>query len=342
MAAHRVPVSDSAIRDALKKAGSQRGAERLLRGEGKVVSARTIKRVIERDAAGESDFVIDSLPSDLPSFDELLAERVKKYDAKAAHYEATRTFNVYCKIKGPIGIGFFGDWHVDDDGTDLDLLVKHAELFDGRNKGLYGAFIGDARNNWQGRLARLWADQSTSAAESRVLLTGIVKMVNWLLFLKGNHDVWSGHDDLLDWLLQGHAVVTRPWRAIFHLKFPNGRVVRIYASHDFKGRSMWNNAYGPARKAQLHGDADIYICGHLHTSGYQHGYRPNGDMWHAVRIDSYKRIDDYVEELDIEPTNGYACPVALVDPDADKSENFIRWEWDPFEAAARLAWMRTR
>ena len=65
-------------------------------------------------------------------------------------------------------------------------------------------------------------------------------------------------------------------------------------------------------------------------------------MWHAVQIASYKKIDDYVEELNLERKDLYNAPVALIDPNASSPINFIRFEFDPHEAAERLRWMRSR
>jgi hypothetical protein len=65
-------------------------------------------------------------------------------------------------------------------------------------------------------------------------------------------------------------------------------------------------------------------------------------MWHALRIASYKRLDRYAEDLNLVDKSLYVCPVALIDPQATDPVNFIRWEFDPFEGAERLKWMRAR
>jgi hypothetical protein len=71
--------------------------------------------------------------------------------------------------------------------------------------------------------------------------------------------------------------------------------------------------------------------------------RPNsGKIWHAIQVASYKKIDRYAEELHLDQKDMYNCPVVLIDPYATSELNFIRWEFDPHEAAERLKWMRTR
>ena len=107
---------------------------------------------------------------------------------------------------------------------------------------------------------------------------------------------------------------------------------------------MWSEVYGASKKAQLDGEHhDLYVAGHTHVSGYAHGMRPSSErMWHALQVASYKKIDRYAEERNLDPKDLYNCPVALIDPYASSEINFIRFEWDPREGADRLAWMRKR
>src|SRR5690606_35290865 len=109
-------------------------------------------------------------------------------------------------------------------------------------------------------------------------------------------------------------------------------------------KSMWSEVFGAAKTAQLDGEQhDIYVGGHIHTSGYAHGMRPSsGRMWHAIQVASYKKIDRYAEALNLDPKDLYNCPVALIDPHATSEVNFVRFQFDPKEGAERLKWMRKR
>lgn len=332
------------IHAAVKEAGSNRGAARLLNSRGIKISADTIDKRMrgEHPKTAKYSFTIENPAPPKIDVSLLLEERIHKFKLKKENYNANRVVRVKVNIDGPIGLGWFGDPHIDDDGTDIGKLFDHARLFDGRNEGLFGCCIGDLRNNWVGKLARLWADQSTSADEAQALSAEFLRMVEWLIFIRGNHDAWSGHDDILDWLLAGQAVVDQPTRSQVTLVFPNGREVEIYAAHDFAGKSMWNSAYGAAKKAQLHQQARIYICGHLHDAAYQHGFYADGRMWHALRMASYKKVDRYVEELGLEPSPGYECPVAIINPHAREEVDLIKWEWTPEAGADRLKWLRNK
>jgi hypothetical protein len=65
-----------------------------------------------------------------------------------------------------------------------------------------------------------------------------------------------------------------------------------------------------------------------------------GKTFHAVQVGTYKEIDTYADELNAEDLNLYKSPVALIDPYTSDELNFIRFEFDPEEAAERLKWMR--
>lgn len=656
-------ISTQQLQEAYARTGNYTAAAMDLQKQGLTIDRRTISRRLAKAQQPVvelgSQFVLESPTSHEPDVHALIQERLRKFEHLRSQQEASKIIRIRVKDDLPIGIGWFGDPHVDDDGTDLDLLFRHAELFDGRTPGLVAACVGDVWNNWVGRLTRLWAEQSTSAAEARALVTEFMRLVDWLIFIKGNHDCltpdmecltrrgwktydqlgpsdlvlslnpqtkvaewvpiqqkitrphkgemltlkgrgydismtpnhrvmrqdrhgeyiftqadqlpewnltlpaagsaqstyaisddeirlaawcmsdahylratdaitfyqsgdasrivdilerlgltprvvarnrvpsaicgravkthqtayevhinaeqgrrvralvadhekmpdwvldlddrqfelfadeliycdgheyedkkqrtaalhkavsvleqwqvaflshgwranlsvntrghgvlnlikkdhvnlnknqslsrenydglvwcltvkhgnfmvrrngqahftgncWSGSNDILDWLLTQNVVASKPTRAQVQLVFPNGKTVEIYASHDFKGRSQWSPSFGPAKKAQLHRGARIYVCGHLHDAAYQHGFHPDGRMWHAVRMASYKKYDEYIEQLDIEACPGYECPVSIIDPQATSEVNLVRWEWCPFEAAERIKWMRKR
>lgn len=658
--------NESLVRQAIKDRGGFKPATRWLREQGYEIGETSVRVMGRSLTRQEPEFELDLPGGRMASevdIDALIARRIEEYGRKQTVYDRERIIPINVNIDGPLGIGFVGDPHVDDDGTDLAQVFEHARIFDGRNPGLFAGNIGDITNNWTGRLARLWADQSTSAAEARALATEYLQMVRWLFFIKGNHDCvsadtelltkrgwinqgdiqandlvlgvntetglsewqsidfvvrkektkilklsnkrvdlacsdrhrvlhsmrsskgkfkysypgeipsefsipvaakssaqgvhfsddeirlaawvltdgsidpkygysfiyqskpanvarihdllkglgvpytsktrdrdikeicgvalksclssvefrlgaqarpyiqtlnltkgklpdwawelndaqfrvffnevvradgalygdnrtggiiykdrgfldhlqalcvangvsanvttdtrghprlnfcekqfsdfaadtakfveeayegvvwclkvkhgnfmvrrngkahftgncWGGGSDILNYILGQNAPAKKDSRIKLAIKLPNGKNVKVFASHSFAGRSMWSEVYGGAKKAQLDGAHHIYASGHIHTSGYTHGWNDAQQMmWHAVQIASYKKIDDYVEELNLERKDLYNCPVALIDPYAREEINFIRFEFDPNEAAERLKWMRGR
>ena len=336
---------ETLIRQTVETAGGYRPAARILSNLGYDISERSIRRVFAQLAADINELEIDIPGGIIPHIDaqELIKRRIQQFNEKKKAHDREKLIPVRVKLDGPIGLGLMGDPHVDDDGTDLEQLFSHVDLFDGRNEGLYAGCIGDAANNWVGGLARLWAEQSTSAEEARVIVSEFLTRINWLFYIHGNHDMWNGGNNLLNQILQYNSLIRKDTRVRLQLRFPNGKDLRVYAVHGFPGKSMWSEVYGAAKKAQLDGTHHIYAAGHIHTSGYAHGWHEGNElMWHAIQIASYKKIDRYAEELNLDPKDLYNCPVALIDPNADSQINFIRWEFDPFEGAERLKWMRKR
>jgi hypothetical protein len=651
------------IRDVLSTTGSLRAAERFFRSNGIDVSARTLARRLQ----DETDYTVDEVPERF-NVDTLIQQRIEKFRQFQASYEASKTRTVRLRSNDPIGLGFLGDPHLDNEGTNLEKLLRHAELFNGKQPGLYVGLLGDVTDNWVGRLQAIYAESSINSAETIALTEWFLKKVNWLFAIHGNHDChvyatecltkrgWLFYDDLRDddevfgfnpdtgcgewqpiltkfsrenaeplvhienqhvaatvtpnhrvlrsphknssrweyilaknvqvtryhtiktsavtdrpdapiyddelrlagWLLtdagrnpagawtiyqskpetvdeirdllirlnieftETHrtrdirlicgrelknpslpayefyikalgsdysdslipdrtvlpdwvhtlsarqfdilldtivaadgcwdgaypehkyaavvhkakpfldslqaAAVTFGWRTLLSvardhdwrlnltrketstittsdsvsevpaeprvwclsvpltnfmvrlngkahftgncwnkqvplldyllgtqtditakheqrvkLVFPNGREVLIHARHKFPGTSQWTKQFGQIKAAMLGGDADIYVGGDKHVSGYSNGWHDaQKRMWHAIQVASYKEIDEYPVELGLQSADLYQCPVAVIDPRTPNPLNFIRWEFDPEEGAKRLAWVRSR
>ena len=325
----------SFLRDAVLQEGGIRAAGRLLN-----MPESTIRTILKRASA--DDYSVSEVPK-IVDIEDLIEERKRKFAKLKEATNAARTRTIRLKTNKPIGIGFVGDAHIDDDGTDIAQALQHAELFSGQHPGLYGAFLGDVWNNWTGRLTRLWSEQSTNNREAQALVEHYFNMVQWLFVLLGNHDVWNGKTDILEYMLSQNTSIVSPHEQHVKLIFPNGREVTIHARHTFPGSSQWIKQFGQIKTAALSGMADIYVGGDKHVSGYTNGWHDGQKrMFHAVQVCSYKAIDDYPVELGLTPADFFVCPVALIDPRATNPLNFIRWEFDPNEGAERLAWLRSR
>lgn len=288
-------------------------------------------------------FEVSELPDEGPDIDELLARRRKDFARKHKAAEARKLIPIRIKCDGPIGIAHFGDPHVDDDGTDIALLEEHIGIVN-RTEGLFAANVGDYRNNWIGRLARLWAQQSTSAKDSLALAKWLLKSTDWLYLVGGNHDAWSGDDDPIAWIAEQVKALHEPHAARIELAFPNGRKIRINARHDFKGHSMYNTAHGPAKAAQTGWRDHMLTCGHTHVSGYQPVKDPSsGLISHAIRVASYKLHDRYAVEKGLPDQNIFVCPVTIIDPTkADNDPRCITFLMTPDMGADVLNVLRKR
>jgi hypothetical protein len=283
------------------------------------------------------------LPDEGASIDELLERRKAEYARKARADEARKLIPVKVKLHGPIGIVHMGDPHVDDPGTDIAAMERHIRVVND-TEGMVAANVGDLQNNWVGRLARLYGEQSTSAADAWRLTEWLVGSTDWLYLIGGNHDCWSGAGDPLKWIASHHGQAFEPWGARLNLLFPNGKQVRINARHDFAGHSMWNTAHGPMKAVQAGWRDHILTCGHKHTSGYGLLKDPsNGLISHAIRVAGYKVLDRYAKELGLPNQNITPASVTIIDPQFDDDDpRLITVLHDVEEAADYLTFKRGR
>jgi hypothetical protein len=129
------------------------------------------------------------------------------------------------------------------------------------------------------------------------------------------------------------------WEARFSLAFPNGWAPRIFASHNFKGTSIWNPTHGLIREGKTGDEADLYICGHLHESAEQ-GFEnvSRGRYQRFVRVRGYKFMDKYALHGGFkEQSIGSSC-VVIFDPVNRSTMAYM----DIAEGAEFLTWKRNR
>ncbi len=324
--------NDDELKAALAGANGNQALAAKRLGMSKARMTRRLQRITE--------FEIDHPPTADRTIDEILAARKAEYARKEASEKAAKLIPVRVKIPGPIGILHFGDPHLDDPGCDIGLLERHVQLVRD-TEGLWGGAIGDATNNWVGRLAHLYSQQATTERESLQLIEWFIGSIRWLYMAAGNHDLWSGENSVLKWLLRQSNMLTE-WEGIrLALKFPNGRQVIINARHDFKGHSQWNPAHGPAKAAQMGWRDNILICGHKHITGYAPLKDPNtGTISHAIRLGTYKTYDRYAKREGFPDGNfGPAC-LTIIDPDATDERDLIQVFWAIERGVDYLRWLR--
>lgn len=289
-------------------------------------------------------FEIEKPPSAGLSTDELVEQRKLRYQRKQEHEDARALIPVKINMDGPIGIVHFGDPHVDDDGTDI-FALEHDTGVVAKTPGLFAGNVGDTTNNWVGRLARLYGEQSTTAEEAWQLAEWFMGRCadKWLYVIGGNHDAWSGAGDPLNWITRQRPGLYQSSEIRLNLTFPNGREVRINAHHDFSGHSMWNAAHGSMKAAQMGFRDHLLINGHKHTSGYGIVKDPaTGILSHCMQVASYKIYDRYAREKGFRDQHIAPCVTTIINPYAKKETGLISAFWDVDEAAEYLTHLRRK
>ena len=310
-----------------------------MKAKGYTIPASTYQpgRPIEAKPA----FEFTPLPDDDIPIEQLIEHRKRQFQHKQAHEEAAKLIPVKIKIPGPVGILHFGDPHVDDDGTDLEALERHTQLVND-TEGLFAVNVGDTTNNWCGRLARLYADQSTSAAQAWKLAEWFINRCRWLYIIAGNHDLWSGTGDPLRWIAKQQGALYKASEARIALQFPNGASIRINARHDHSGSSIWNPAHGPMKAAMLGTRDHIYVAGHKHESAYSVLKDPiNGIAMHAIKVASYKVYDRYAKDKGFRDNALSPCVLTTINPALPEHHpDLVKVWWEPEEGAEYLRYLR--
>lgn len=288
-------------------------------------------------------FSVEERDPDSVPITELIDFRKKQFKLKKQAKDKSKLINIKINIDGPIGIAHFGDPHIDDDGTDISKIIHYSDIIN-KTEGMFAGNLGDIQNNWIGRLAHLYGQQSSSAKESWRLTEYFVNKLNWLYLIAGNHDVWSGEGNPLDFIMRDQQGLYQKWGARMNLNFPNGREVRINTRHYFKGSSIWNTAHAVSRAVQTGWRDHILTCGHIHTSGYQVLKDPaSGLVSHALQVASFKVIDKFADKMGLDNKNIFNCPVTIIDPQYDDDDNrLITTIFDPEEGSEYLTWKRNK
>lgn len=132
------------------------------------------------------------------------------------------------------------------------------------------------------------------------------------------------------------------WGAKVTLVSPCGHELRLWAAHNFKGQSLWNNMHGLERAAQMGDWAHIYAAGHHHDFGVRVGENPERRfVYNLIRARGYKMIDDHAMVNGFPTYQCGAAVLSVITPSADKA-NAVQSFADPFEGVEYLQWKRRK
>lgn len=290
-------------------------------------------------------FEVPLLHSGELTIEELLAHRRKVFQRKDEGAKSRKLIPVKVNLDGPIGILHFGDPHVDDDGCDFPRLEADIDIVN-KTPGMLAGNVGDLHNNWIGRLARLYANQSTTAKQAWMLVEWLVRSVPWLYLVKGNHDLWSGDGDPLDFIKRFSEIgAMEAHGARLELTFPNEKKIRVNARHDFSGHSMWNPNHGPVKAIKAGWRDHILTCGHKHETGFGPPLKDpaSGLISWPLRCAGYKKHDSYGDQLGLPDQTISPSILTVIDPRYDDDDpRLITPFLSAEEGAEFLTWKRKK
>ena len=310
------------------------------------IAESTVRRRVQKAQADgfilpwEREFTAPVLESPDMSSDDLVDHVTRRFEQRRRASEQRKWIPLKFHKTGPLAVSFLGDPHVDDNGCNWTRLREDLHTIN-QTEGMYAASLGDASNNWVGRLSRLWASQETSGRQSWQLVQWLLQATDWCLLVKGNHDLWLPND--ADQWLKVPGTLSQDWQARIELQFPKGRNAKVWAAHDMPGHSQWNPLHAQQKRAKFTQEADLYISGHRHhwaLAQYEDEWT-NVVYWTA-RAKGYKTEDSWAERLGHgEQRHGQAI-TAVFDPEAESDISYLVCFADVQEAAEYLEWKRAK
>lgn len=296
----------------------------------------------ETPAAQHPIVTMPFIPDDDLPTPELVDLMVKRFGKRQNAHESKKWMEFSIDTDLPIGLCWFGDPHLDDDGCNWPQLKRDIDVCK-NTPGMFGANIGDSHNNWVGRLMKEYANQETSRGTAWKLVEWFFKDsgVNWLLWLLGNHDSWNFGSETMAQIVK-HVCRMVDWRAQIKLKFKNGTEVLIDAAHDHSGHSQWNSLHGQQKASTMGGIAHLYIAGHKHNWALAQNECPHTHrVYWLARARGYKHIDSYGENLGFGSQKSGSSIVTVIDPKANEL-NRIKCFADVKEGADYLTYLRSQ
>jgi hypothetical protein len=278
------------------------------------------------------------------STEELINARTEVFKRKEAREKSEQFINIKINDKKPIGLYIQGDPHVDDDGCDWVSLRKHIDIVNATD-GMYACSVGDLSNNWarRGKLAGLWADQTTNGEQQWALVEWLVNATPYIFIVAGNHDMWAMEGDPITWMCKPLKTVYSNHNARLKIKLPKHEI-KVNCSHNFRGHSMYNTAHGIVKHALFNARDHLLIAGHTHVSGYSPiRDATNNKIMHCVQIGSYKKYDNFAKQLNLPCKMMSPCAVAVFNTELTEDHpDFIKIFWEVQEGADYLNYLRSK
>jgi DNA-binding CsgD family transcriptional regulator len=304
---------------------------------------RTVDKIIEglkKRKSNSNTIEISQPPNGDETIEEILDRKRNLYTRKKSLDDFNKLINVEVIDDRPIAVCLIGDPHIDDDGCDIHTLENDLRIIR-ETDGMYAGHLGDLTNNWVGRLARLYAHQTTTAVQAVKLMEWMLNQAPNLFLVNGNHDNWQ-NTDVLSFIMRSHVAVHGSNHARIGLNFPNKRQVRIHARHDFKGHSQYNPTHGHRRAQLWEGNKDhVYVSGHRHCDAASMIPQSDGTCSWAFMVSGYKVIDEYADAGGFTSQRANPSVTIVIDPNASEAE-LVKPFWDAETAARYLTFLRNK
>lgn len=263
------------------------------------VSRRLMTAVLAGDERVDASKVlkVKTKESDVMELIKARAELDMRNERKVSKGDWRKPTVVSRAGEGPMILGLFGDPHLDNSGTDLELFEDALYRLDDKER-VFGACVGDFFDNWPRVLGHLYAE-SGDPAPAWTLFQHWMKEKPFLFSVTGNHDQFaSGTANFLDEFMRGRGSLLRRSGGTFYLPLGGGKPISIAMRHIWQGNSQYSEAHPLKRAAAFgHTQEDLVVGGHTHKGEIRQHVRPaDGFVSKLVQVSSFKVIDNFAND----------------------------------------------
>jgi calcineurin-like phosphoesterase family protein len=214
----------------------------------------------------------------------------------------TKQVNATVELKDnkPIGIAFWGDWHVGGIGVDYDALDEDTNTINSTD-GLYWVGTGDYKDNYQtgGHPGAQYEQIIQPGMQDKAVERIVTKLsAGCIALVRGCHDDWDkkGSDKDFVGSLCGVADAVNLWHGGNLFIKIGSEQYHIKVRHKFPYESGLNVENSMRRMLDTQGDFDIAISAHLHFGFFM--MRPLGGRQRILgKSGGYKKWDEHGQKL---------------------------------------------
>lgn len=225
----------------------------------------------------------------------------------------------------PVGVAFWGDWHIGGKGVDYRLFQADKEAILATD-GLYIVGTGDYKDNYlTGSHPGAQFEQIIQpGSQDRIVLHHWQELGRkTLAIVRGCHDDWTKKMGDTDFI-SACAKVAHPALNFWHggtLTLHLGcQTYKGHIRHKFKYESSLNTTNAQRRMMEIYGPADFGVLAHLHNPEVNQRHLMGAYRW-LVRSGSYKVWDEFGQKI-----GGYkgkpGVPVLIFYPGEKRIEGY--------------------
>lgn len=248
-------------------------------------------------------------------WDEIINKQSFAEDRIAKRYSQ----EVFIDTNKPFAIAQLSDIHLGNEYTDYRAINNDCDII-ANTPGMYVGFLGDATDNWIGKLCDIQRKQPIKHSAEYLLCEDIINRLKgkWLYYILGNHGyrtVKAAGVDLVQHMFGDASLLYDSDEVLFTLR-SNTAKWKIKARHDWRKRSK-NNASFAMEDDLRYGnyDWDIALGGHVHSGTLVRPFACRGKLRHAVMVGCFKSWDRYGVTNNFTPAHNGGSGALIFFPD---------------------------